>query len=133
MQTFKDTKGNRENRIFQDRGSTTVKIRENIPKKHSSKRLFSDTAPPYSSHFGESPLYRLPPVPNSPNKRDKWPQTIVSCTYKQKTENPLMSPQSDQPLISTVVKSSTLDTLIYKQHKPLFQAEHNLLFRTRYI
>ena len=44
-----------------------------------------------------------------------------------------MSPQSDQPLISTVVKSSSLDTLIYKQHKPLFQAEHNLLFGARHI
>ena len=44
-----------------------------------------------------------------------------------------MSPQSDQPLISTVVKSSALDTFIYKQHKPLFQEEHNLLFGTRYI
>ena len=44
-----------------------------------------------------------------------------------------MGPQSDQLLISTVVKSATLDTLIYKKHKPLFQAEHNLLYGTRYI
>ena len=87
----------------------------------------------YFTHFGKSSLYRLPPIPNSSNEWGKWPQTSVSCTHKQKTENPLMGPQSDQLLISTVVKSAALDTLIYKKHKPLFQAEHNLLYGTRYI